>query len=69
MNAVSTSESERVIDAREISPRVRHTVIFQVFEVLGDVTSMQFIVCHGPKPLPASLEERYGNRCRSTYRK
>ncbi len=34
MDLTGTVKRERVIDAREINPSIRHTVIFQLFEHL-----------------------------------
>ncbi len=67
MNAASAIKRERVIDVREISPRIRHTVIFQLFEHLDDTSSLQLIADHDPRPLHLQLEAKHGNRCRWTY--
>ncbi len=67
MDATSEIQRERVIDVREISPRIRHTVIFQLFEHLDAVSSLQLIADHDPRPLRLQLEATHGNRCRWTY--
>jgi uncharacterized protein (DUF2249 family) len=56
MDVASVIKGERVIDVREISPRIRHTVIFQLFEHLDDVSSLQLIADHDPRPLRLQLE-------------
>ena len=58
---------EQVVDVRDIIPRLRHTVIFQLFESLDDSKSLQLIADHDPKPLRFQLEAKHGNRCRWTY--
>lgn len=67
MNAISPTTDERVIDAREIDPRVRHTVILQVFEHLDERSSLQLIADHDPRPLRLQLEAKYGARCLWSY--
>ena len=67
MNANETIDGERVVDMRETSPRIRHTVIFQLFEHLDDLSSLQLIADHDPRPLRRQLEAKHGNRCRWTY--
>jgi len=59
--------NERVIDVREISPRVRHTVIFQLFEHLGETDSLQLVADHDPRPLRLQLESKHGTNCHWTY--
>jgi uncharacterized protein (DUF2249 family) len=59
--------SERVINVRDIDPRHRHTIIFQLFEQLDPRSSLQLVVDHDPKPLRYQLEARHGARCRWTY--
>lgn len=41
MNDPVENISERVLDVREIEPRIRHTLIFQLFEHLDDL-----VVCN-----------------------
>ncbi len=67
MEATSAIKGERVIDVREINPRVRHTVIFQLFEYLEDVESLQLISDHDPIPLRLQLEAKHRSGCRWTY--
>jgi uncharacterized protein (DUF2249 family) len=67
MDVASVIKGERVIDVREISPRIRHTVIFQLFEHLDDVSSLQLIADHDPRSLRLQLEAKHGERCRWTY--
>lgn len=67
MDATSAIKGERVIDVREISPRVRHTVIFQLFEHLDGMNSLQLISDHDPTPLRLQLEAKHSDGCRWTY--
>lgn len=62
----TTIRDERVIDVREISPRLRHTVIFQLFEHLGETSSLQLIADHDPQPLRLQLGAMHGERCQWT---
>lgn len=66
MNAQGAIE-EQVVDVRDIIPRLRHTVIFQLFESLDDSHALQLIADHDPKPLRFQLEAKHGNRCHWTY--
>ena len=43
MDNFGAVKGERVIDVREIEPRVRHTVIFQLFEHLDKTSCLQLI--------------------------
>ena len=67
METTSLIRAERVIDVREISPRLRHTVILQLFEHLDDTRSLQVIADHDPRPLRLQLEAMHGERCLWTY--
>lgn len=67
MSDTDTVNRERVVDVRELNPRIRHTVIFQLFEHLGRDESLQLVVDHDPKPLRFQLEAKHGARCRWTY--
>ena len=58
---------EQVVDVRDVIPRLRHTVIFQLFENLDDQRSLQLIADHDPKPLRFQLEAKHGSRCRWAY--
>ena len=58
---------ERFIDVREINPRVRHTVIFQLFERLDGTSSLQLITDHDPRPLRLQLEAKHGSHCGWLY--
>jgi len=59
----SAIATERVIDVREITPRVRHTVVLQLFEHLDEARSLQLVVDHDPRPLRLQLEAKHGSRC------
>ena len=59
--------SEKVIDVREIKPHIRHTIIFQLFEHLGQQSSLQLISDHDPKPLRFQLEAKHSDQCRWSY--
>lgn len=67
MSNPDTAEGERVVDVREIDPRVRHTVIFQLFEHLEGTNSLQLIADHDPRPLRFQLEAKHGPGCRWSY--
>ena len=67
MDAASDMKGERVIDVREISPHIRHTVIIQLFEHLDHRGALQLIADHDPRPLRLQLEAKHGNRCQWTY--
>lgn len=67
MNTAGVTMGERVIDVREINPRIRHTMIFQLFEHLDEASSLQLIADHDPRPLRLQLEAKHGNRCRWIY--
>jgi uncharacterized protein (DUF2249 family) len=62
----SAIATERVFDMREITPRVRHTVVLQLFEHLDEARSLQLVVDHDPQPLRLQLEAKHGSRCRWT---
>ena len=61
------TETERVVEVKDIDPRHRHMVIQQLFEHLAPGTSLQLIVDHDPKPLRFQFETRYGAQCRWSY--
>jgi uncharacterized protein (DUF2249 family) len=67
MSQVNVETDERVIDVREINPRIRHTLIIQLFEHLDNVSSLQLLADHDPRPLRLQLEAKHGERCRWTY--
>lgn len=67
MDKTGPAAGERVIDVREINPRVRHTVIFQLFEHLDETGSLQLVTDHDPRPLRLQLESKHGTRCQWTY--
>lgn len=68
METTNPATNERVIDVREINPRIRHTVIFQLFEHLDETDSLHLIIAdHDPRPLRRQLESKHGTNCRWTY--
>jgi uncharacterized protein (DUF2249 family) len=67
MSQSTAVSAERTIDVREIESRIRHTVIFQLFEHLDAASCLQLIVDHDPRPLRIQLEAKHGDRCRWTY--
>ena len=67
MDNFGAVKDERIIDVREIEPRVRHTVIFQLFEHLDKTGCLQLIADHDPRPLRLQLEAKHGNRFCWTY--
>lgn len=62
MNENRTTQNERIVDVREISRGVRHTVIHQLFDNLNPEQTLQLIVDHDPRPLKLQLEARHGLR-------
>lgn len=67
MSQSTAVSAERTIDMRDIEPRIRHTVIFQLFEHLDAASCLQLIVDHDPRPLRIQLEAKHGGRCRWIY--
>ncbi|MDI3469970.1 MAG: hypothetical protein OJF62_002033 [Pseudolabrys sp.] len=67
MDMTDVSKRDRLIDVRDIDPRIRHTVILQFFEHLDDTSSLQLVADHDPRPLRLQLEAKYGGRCRWSY--
>ncbi len=67
MSDAISVKSERVVDVREIKPHIRHTIIFQLFEHLGQQSSLQLISHHDPKPLRLQLEAKHGHQCHWSY--
>jgi uncharacterized protein (DUF2249 family) len=65
--AVPLPVTLRVLDMREIAPRVRHTIVVQLFEHLAPGTALELKVDHNPMPLRRQFEARYGEACRWTY--
>jgi uncharacterized protein (DUF2249 family) len=58
---------ERVIEVCDIEPRLRHQIIFQLFEHLHQESSLQLVVDHDPQRLRFQLETQYGSRCDWSY--
>lgn len=59
-NTIGVSKMQ-VVDVREILPRDRHPVIFQVFDALAEAESFELVNDHDPKPLYYQLlHERPG---------
>ena len=48
--------AERIIDVRQIEPRLRHTIIFQIFAALQQGQAIQIRSDHDPKPLRRQFE-------------
>jgi uncharacterized protein (DUF2249 family) len=67
MGTANAMKGERVIDVREVNPRIRHTVIIQLFEKLDDLSALQIIADHDPRLLRFQLEAKHGNCCQWTY--
>lgn len=61
------ASSDRIVDAREISPRVRHTIMFQLFGALAPGEFLQVINDHDPQMLRSQLELRFGEAVAWTY--
>jgi uncharacterized protein (DUF2249 family) len=62
-----SERNERVIDVREIPPRHRLAIIFQLFDHLGPESSLQLIADHDPRPLCFQLEAKHGANCNWSY--
>lgn len=67
MGITGPAINERVVDVREINPRIRHKLIFQLFEHLGETDSLQLIADHDPLPLRLQLESKHGANCQWIY--
>jgi uncharacterized protein (DUF2249 family) len=67
MNNLAEDIRERIFDVRTIEPRVRHTLIFQLFEHLDESGSLQLVADHDPRSLRFQLEAEHGDRCDWTY--
>lgn len=67
MTDQDTTTAERVIDVREISPRVRHDVIFQLFQNLRPAQGFTIVNDHDPKPLHFQFQARFGGHFQWTY--
>jgi uncharacterized protein (DUF2249 family) len=67
MNGPAEDTGERILDVREIEPRVRHTLVFQLFEHLDESGSLQLVADHDPRPLRFQLEAQHGDGCGWTY--
>lgn len=61
------SGSERTIHVKDIDPRHRHAIIFQLFEHLAAGATLQLVVDHNPASLRFQLDAKYGARCLWTY--
>jgi uncharacterized protein (DUF2249 family) len=61
------TDLERVIKVAEIDPRLRHTVIMQLFAHLAPDRSLQLVTDHDPRPLRFQLEAQHGSRCQWQY--
>lgn len=59
--------TERIVDVREIAPRVRHDVIFQLFENLPPGASLQIVNDHEPKRLNYQFEDRLAGQFLWSY--
>jgi uncharacterized protein (DUF2249 family) len=53
---------ERIVNVLEIPPRVRHEVIFQLFEALSPNTGFQIVSDHDPKPLHYQFLAQFGDQ-------
>ena len=60
-------DDERVVEVALIEPRLRHTVIRQLFETLPRGGALQLVVDHEPRPLRMQFEGRYGAACSWSY--
>lgn len=60
-------DGPRIVDVRQIAPRIRHTIVFQLFENLEPGRSFQLVHDHDPMMLRRELELRFGGRLGWTY--
>ena len=67
MNGEAPATSERIIDVRDIAPRLRHQIIHQLVEHLAPDAALQLIADHPPKPLRYQFELWFGDRCKWLY--
>lgn len=51
MAGLLTEDGERLVELREIEPRVRHTVVMQMFGLLGPGEGFRIVSDHDPKRL------------------
>lgn len=61
------TEAERIIDVRDIAPRLRHELVLKLFDNLDPESSLQIMADHDPRPLHYQLETRHGPRCVWSY--
>ena len=59
--------TETVIDVRQISPRLRHPLIFSTFENLAGGESFRLVNDHDPKPLFYQFNAEYPGIFEWTY--
>lgn len=59
--------SERAINVKDIDPRHRHTIIFQLFDHLEPDSTLQLVVGHDPRPLRFQFGAAHGSRGTWTY--
>jgi uncharacterized protein (DUF2249 family) len=60
-------DAERVIDVRQIAPRLRHDMLLKLFDNLDSGSSLQIMADHDPRPLRYQLETLHGARCAWSY--
>jgi uncharacterized protein (DUF2249 family) len=60
-------DAERVIDVRQIAPRLRHDLLLKLFDNLDSESSLQIMSDHDPRPLRFQLETLHGARCAWSY--
>ncbi len=64
---VDMNGGERVIDVREIPPRLRHAVIFQLLEALPPERTFQIVNDHDPRMLRQQFDMSFGETVSWTY--
>ena len=67
MTGSTTEEGERLVDAREILPRVRHTVILQMFGLLAPGEGFRILNDHDPRRLYFEFQAQHGRGFEWTY--
>ncbi len=59
--------TERVMEAADIEPRLRHGIIGQLFRHLEPGHSLQIVVDHDPQRLRFQLDLAFGELCDWSY--
>jgi uncharacterized protein (DUF2249 family) len=60
--AIETAQPRRVFDARSVSRRLRHQIVYEALEQLAPGDTLRYIGAHYPIGLMEQLVHRYGRR-------